>query len=107
MKDHIQSGILPDVPAHSRYLNFSILPDGVFLSALKVLAAYADGVRIVFVAFGKSFDAFQAILTRMIGENDGRIDAPFPFTTPVTGSYFWCPPRLGGVLNLKCLGLSN
>jgi len=68
---------------------------------------WADAAHegLVFVAFGKSFDAFDAILSRMIGKDDGKVDALFSFTTPVTGSYFWCPPICKGSLNLKALGL--
>jgi len=64
-----------------------------------------DGEGLVFVAFGKSFDAFEAILKRMIGTEDGVPDALFRFTRPVTGAYFWCPPVLNGRLDLRALGL--
>lgn len=55
---------------------------------------------LVFVAFGKSFDAFEALMSRMIGADDGIIDGLFGFTRPVTGSYFWCPPIKDGKLDL-------
>ena len=58
-----------------------------------------------FVAFGKSFDAFEAQLKRMVGAEDGVTDALFKFTRPVTGSYFWCPPMAKGRLDLRALGL--
>lgn len=58
-----------------------------------------------FVAFGKSFDAFEAILNRMTGTDDGIQDALFNFTHPITGSYFWCPPMKDGELDLSILGL--
>jgi len=60
---------------------------------------------LVFVAFGHSFDAFEAQMRRMVGADDGIVDALFKFTHPVTGSYFWCPPVSGGRLNLDALGL--
>ena len=60
---------------------------------------------LVFVAFGKSFDAYNTILTRMVGAEDGQVDALFGFTTPVSGSFFWCPPVLNGKLDLSALGL--
>jgi len=68
---------------------------------------WADGTRggLNFVAFGKSFDAFEAQLKRMIGAEDGIIDGIFEFTRPVTGSYFWCPPVNRGELDLRALGL--
>jgi putative iron-dependent peroxidase len=68
---------------------------------------WADGTRggLIFVAFGKSFDAFEAQLKRMVGAEDGITDALFKFTKPVSGSYFWCPPMRSGKLDLRALGL--
>ena len=63
--------------------------------------ADATGEGLQFVAFGKTFDAFEAIHRRMIGEVDGIVDGLFNFTKPVTGSYFWCPPVKNGTLNLS------
>jgi putative iron-dependent peroxidase len=59
---------------------------------------------LVFVAFGKSFDAFEALLRRMVGAEDGIPDALFGFTRPVSGGYFWCPPIKDGRLDLSMLG---
>ena len=68
---------------------------------------WADAMRegLVFVAFGKSFEAFDALLRRMVGAEDGVTDALFRFTRPVSGSYFWCPPIVEGRLHLEALGL--
>jgi porphyrinogen peroxidase len=68
---------------------------------------WADGVRggLNFVAFGKSLDAFEAQLKRMVGAEDGIIDGLFQFSRPINGSYFWCPPLLNGRLDLRALGL--
>jgi len=60
---------------------------------------------LVFVAFGHSFDAFEAQLRRMSGAEDGITDALFRFTTPDTGAYFWCPGVRGGQLDLRPVGL--
>ena len=65
--------------------------------------AHQEGL--LFVAFGKSFDAFEAQLTRMSGLEDGLADALFRFSRPVTGGYFWCPPLKDGKLNLEAIGL--
>jgi putative iron-dependent peroxidase len=59
----------------------------------------------MFVAFGKSLDAFEVQLRRMAGLDDGIIDGLFRFTRPVSGSYFWCPPARGSKLDLSALGL--
>ena len=68
---------------------------------------WAEGVRagLVFVAFGRSFDAFEAQLNRMMGLEDGVTDALFRFTRAVTGAYYWCPPVKGLRLDLRALGL--
>jgi putative iron-dependent peroxidase len=66
--------------------------------------ASAEGEGLVFVAFGRSFDAFEAQLTRMVGGEDGVADALFRFTRPISGAYFWCPPMVEGRLNLSALG---
>jgi len=68
---------------------------------------WADGMSggLNFVAFGRSFDAFEAQLRRMVGAEDGITDALFKFTRPVSGSYFWCPPMRKGKLDLRALGL--
>ena len=68
---------------------------------------WSDGTSggLNFVAFGKSFDAFEAQLSRMVGAEDGVTDALFKFTRPVSGSYFWCPPMAKGRLDLRQLGL--
>ncbi|MGV6859361.1 MAG: Dyp-type peroxidase [bacterium] len=58
-----------------------------------------DGEGLVFVAFGNSFDAYEALLRRMSGEEDGIRDALFDFTRPQTGGYFWCPPMLASQVN--------
>ena len=58
---------------------------------------------LMFVAFGRSFDAFEAQLCRMVGCDDGINDALFEFTRPLTGAYFWCPPVRGGRLDLRAI----
>lgn len=65
----------------------------------------AEREGLVFVAFGKSFYAFEAQLKRMLGEEDGIPDALFRFTQPISGSYYWCPPMKGGRMDLSALGV--
>lgn len=60
---------------------------------------------LVFVAFGKSFDAYETLLNNMLGKNDGITDALFNITRPVSGAYFWCPPMKDEWLDLSALGL--
>lgn len=60
---------------------------------------------LVFVAFGRSLDAFEALLNRMVGAEDGIVDALFRISQPVSGSYYWCPPLKDGSLDLSALDL--
>lgn len=66
---------------------------------------WSDGRRagLMFVAFGSSFDAFEAQLRRMTGLDDDIDDALFRFTRPETGAYYWCPPVRDGRLDLTVL----
>jgi putative iron-dependent peroxidase len=59
---------------------------------------------LVFLAFGKSFDAYEALLRRMTGHDDGISDALFSFTRPLTGGFYWCPPMQGPGVDLTALG---
>lgn len=67
--------------------------------------ADAGSEGLMFIAFGKNLEAFEAILNRMTGNEDGIVDNLFRFTRPVTGSYFWCPPVSNGRIDLSALGL--
>ena len=65
--------------------------------------ASAEAEGLVFVAFGHSFDAFEAQLRRMVGLDDGITDALFRFTRPETGDFVWCPPMGPDGLDLRAL----
>jgi len=67
--------------------------------------ADANRVGFLFVAFGRTLDAFEAQLKRMAGAEDGIADALFTFTRPVTGAYYWCPPMRNRRLDLRAIGL--
>lgn len=56
-----------------------------------------------FVAFGHSFLAFESIMHRMVGLEDGITDGLFRFSQPVSGAYFWCPPVKEGQLDLSLI----
>lgn len=60
---------------------------------------------LMFVAFGKSHQAFEQQMRRMAGHDDGIVDAMFSISSPVNGAYFWCPPMREGRLDLRRLGL--
>jgi len=58
---------------------------------------------LMFLAFGRSLDAFEAQLRRMSGLDDGIVDALYRFSRPLTGGYYWCPPRRDGLLDVSAL----
>jgi len=55
---------------------------------------WTDGPEhgLMFVAFGRTLEAFERQLRRMVGLDDGVVDGLFRFTRPITGGYYWCPP---------------
>ncbi|MHC9061496.1 Dyp-type peroxidase [Nitrospira sp. CMX1] len=65
--------------------------------------AHQQGLE--FIAYGESLDRFERVLRRMVGLDDGIVDALFTFTRPLTGGYYWCPPISGTRLNLSRLGV--
>lgn len=98
---------LDDAPASAhvkRTAQESFTPEA-FVVRRSMPWAEAGEAGLVFVAFGHSLDAFEAQLKRMVGAEDGIVDALFSFTRPMTGAYFWCPPLRAGRLDLSALGL--
>ena len=58
-----------------------------------------------FIAYGHTLDFFERSLRRMVGLDDGIVDALFRISRPVTGGYYWCPPLAAGRLDLSLLGI--
>lgn len=58
-----------------------------------------------FIAYGASLDLYERVLRRMLGLDDGVVDAMFSYSRPVTGGYYWCPPVAGTRLDLAALGV--
>jgi porphyrinogen peroxidase len=77
-------------------------PAFVLRRSMPWLASTQAGL--MFVAFGRSFDAFEAQMRRMAGLDDGIVDGVFRLSKPVNGAYFWCPPMREGKLDLRRLG---
>ena len=105
-RDQESNGELDDAPvsAHvKRTAQEDFDPEAFVVRRSMPWVAGADA-GLVFLAFGKSFDAFEAQLRRMTGHDDGITDALFRFTRPLTGGYYWCPPVAGGTIDLSALG---
>lgn len=64
-----------------------------------------DDRGLEFIAYCRSLDAFEQMLRRMAGLEDGIVDALFTFSRPLTGGYYWCPPIVDDRLDLSLLGL--
>ncbi len=64
-----------------------------------------DRAGLMFLAFGHSFNAFEAQLRRMSGLEDGIVDGLYRMSRPITGGYYWCPPLKDGQLDLRVLNI--
>jgi porphyrinogen peroxidase len=98
---------LDDAPASAhvkRTAQESFSPEAFVVRRSMPWAEAGEG-GLMFLAFGASLDAFEAQLRRMVGGEDGIVDALFNFTRPLTGAYFWCPPLREGRLDFSALGL--
>jgi putative iron-dependent peroxidase len=101
-KDNEELGDAPSSAHVRRTAQESFEPEA-FILRRSMPWADARGQGLVFVAFGSTLDAFEALLHRMVGREDGITDALFRFTRPSSGAYFWCPPLLEGRLDLRNL----
>ncbi|WP_427914332.1 Dyp-type peroxidase [Ramlibacter sp. MMS24-I3-19] len=105
MSDNEEIDDAPEFAHVKRTAQESFDPEAFVLRrSMPWLASTQAGL--MFVAFGKSFDAFEAQMRRMAGLDDGIVDGVFKLSRPVTGAYFWCPPMRGGQLDLRQLGFS-
>lgn len=102
-RDRISNRELPAAPASAhvkRTEQESFTPEQFVLR--RSMAWQKDNhMGLVFVAFGHSFDAFEAQMARMIGREDGIVDGLFSFSRPLTGAYYWCPPIVDYLLKLE------
>ncbi len=104
---HRDNEELADAPASAhvkRTAQESFEPEA-FVLRRSMPWAQSRQAGLMYVAFGHSFDAFEAQMRRMAGAEDGIVDALFRFSKPVNGAYFWCPPVHEGRLDLRQLGL--
>ena len=98
---------LEDAPptAHIKRVEQESVEPPAFILRRSVPWAQDGRAGLVFVAFGKSFDAFETLLQRMTGQEDGVTDALFNISKPLSGAFFWCPPLRDGRLDLRVVGL--
>jgi putative iron-dependent peroxidase len=96
---------IDDAPpsAHTKRTEQESFEPEAFVLRRSMPFASPDDEGLMFVAFGKSFDAFEAQLERMVGLEDGITDALFRFSRATTGGYYWCPPVKNGQLDLGAI----
>lgn len=101
---------LTDSPASShvhRTNQESYTPAAFMLRAslpYRIAGAAGPEEGLYFVAFVATLDNFNRQMERMVGLEDGVVDALFTFSKPVTGAAFWCPPVRDGHLDLSAIG---
>lgn len=103
LSDNVELTDAPESAHVKRTAQESFDPEAFMLRRSMPWAIPESEGGLFFVAFGKSLDAFEAQLARMIGDEDGISDALFNFTRPISGSHFWCPPMHDGKLDLRAL----
>jgi putative iron-dependent peroxidase len=98
---------IEDAPesAHVKRVEQESFEPAAFVLRRSMPWAEGEKAGLLFVAFGKSLDAFETQLNRMAGLEDGIADALFRFSKPVTGGYYWCPPVQSGQLDLNALDI--
>jgi putative iron-dependent peroxidase len=80
----------------------SFTPEAIILRRSMPFAQTNDE-GLMFVAFGKTLDAFEVQLRRMTGLEDGITDALFRFSRPINGAYYWCPAVRNNRLDLESI----
>lgn len=101
-RDRESNEELPDAPdsAHVKRTAQEDFEPAAFMVRRSMPYGTVTEHGLYFVAYGKSFDAFEAVMKRMVGHDDGIVDGLFQFSRPVSGGYYWCPPVDGGRLVL-------
>ena len=96
---------IADAPssAHTKRTEQESFEPEAFVLRRSMPFAESGNEGLMFVAFGKSFDAFEAQLRRMTGLEDGVADALFRFSRAISGAYYWCPPVREGRLDLQAV----
>jgi putative iron-dependent peroxidase len=58
-----------------------------------------------FLAFIAEIERYEQVLRRMLGMEDGIVDALFSLSQPKSGGYYFCAPVRGSKLDLSVLGV--
>jgi len=96
---------LPDAPrsAHVKRAAQESFEPAAFMVRRSMPYGSVDESGLFFVAYGATLDAFERVLRRMAGLEDGVTDGLLSFTRAVSGGYYFCPPVREGRLDLRGL----
>ncbi len=97
---------IDDAPesAHVKRTAQELFDPEAFMVRRSMPYASPEACGLEFVAYCRTLDAFERMLARMVGVDDGIVDALFGFSRPLTGGYYWCPPVRDGHIDLTVLG---
>jgi putative iron-dependent peroxidase len=98
---------LEDAPetAHVKRTAQESFTPAAFMLRRSMPWATARDQGLEFIAYVANLDAFEKMLARMAGLEDGIVDALFTFSRPLTGGYYWVPPVVNGRLDLSAVGI--
>jgi len=94
---------LADAPesAHVKRTEQEGFDPEVFLLRRSMAYSAGQNAGLMFLAFAATTASFNTMMAKMVGEEDGIVDALFTFSRPLTGAFFWCPPMKDGKMDLS------
>lgn len=96
---------LPDAPvsAHVKRAAQESFEPTAFMVRRSMPCGDVTEPGLFFVAYGATLDAYERVLRRMAGHDDGITDGLLRFTRAVSGGYYFCPPVRDGGLDLRAM----
>lgn len=91
--------------AHVKRTAQELYEPSAFMVRRSMPWADGRGKGLEFVAYCATLDAFERMLSHMLGADDGIVDALFRFSRPVTGGHYWCPALTDGRLDMRAIGV--
>lgn len=94
---------LDDAPesAHVKRTEQEGFEPDVFLLRRSMPYSEGEHAGLMFLAFAATTESFNKMMAKMVGEEDGIVDALFTFSRPLTGAFYWCPPMKDGKMDLS------
>jgi putative iron-dependent peroxidase len=104
-RSRVTNDELPDAPtsAHVKRAAQESFDPPAFMVRRSMPYGDVHEQGLVFVAYGATLDAYERVLRRMAGLEDGVADGLLTFTRAVSGGYYFCPPLRDGALDLTAI----